>query len=93
MKEVAPAITDSASFARSTMATVAPSVNDVVAILKDVGQRLKQKSVDALDSSPEGILESFARSAISSLTPETAPISSVAKPKKKGKHKKKKHKK
>ncbi|HEY9764308.1 MAG TPA: hypothetical protein V6D07_17400 [Trichocoleus sp.] len=93
LKDVGPTVTDSVNFARSAMGAATPNMNDVVAVLKDVGQRLKEKSIDALDNSSGNVLAVLAHSAASAmngLAPEVPTTDSPkAKNSKKGKRKKK----
>jgi hypothetical protein len=96
LKDVAPTVTDGVSFARSAMAAAAPDMDDIVAVLKDVGQRLKQKSMDALESSPNSpgdllaSIMSNTSNAISGLNSKTtSTLENLDKGSKKGKRKKK----
>lgn len=96
LKDVTPTVTDGVSFARSAMAAAAPDMDDIVAVLKDVGQRLKQRSMDALENSsnsPGDLLASImsnTSNAISGLNSKTtSTLENLDKGSKKGKRKKK----
>lgn len=85
---------DAVQKVRSSLGNVTLNLSDVVDVLRDAGQRLKEQSGGVVNASSDTVLNGIAAGATAVLervTPDTQ--SDAGKPKKAAKHHKKKHKK
>ena len=101
IEEAGSAVGDTAQTVQASAGNVAPYLGELVDVLQDVGQRLKEKSVSSLSDSPDAIADSItttARNALGALTSNGSLAvldksnKKSSKSKKKGKKKKKKKK-
>ncbi|MBD0267406.1 MAG: hypothetical protein ICV77_03835 [Cyanobacteria bacterium Co-bin8] len=91
IEDVGSTVGNAAHSVQASASDLAPYLGDLVGILQDAGQRLKDKSVNGLSNSPESIVQGIttsARNAIDALTPDK-PQNSLSKSKKSKKSKKK----